>query len=207
MLQIYHAPHTRGYRVMWLCEELSLPYAVVRVDMSPAYRSSPEWRRMNPVGKVPVMVDGDFVMFESGAMVQYVLDKYGEGRLQPVPGTDEHGLYLQWGWFSEATFARPIGEIVNHRRAFAGAEVPEAIAEMKARATICAEAVDQALVGKSFLVGDEFSAADIMMGYTLRIHRRLVSDRLPENLARYWDTLTRRPAYQAADAADKNVTA
>ncbi len=70
MLQIYHAPRTRGFRVIWLCEELSLPYSIVRVDMAPAYRSSPEWRRLNPVGKVPVMRDGDLAMFESGAMVQ-----------------------------------------------------------------------------------------------------------------------------------------
>ncbi|MEO8008803.1 MAG: glutathione S-transferase, partial [Betaproteobacteria bacterium] len=193
MLQIYHAPRTRGFRVIWLCEELALPYSIVRVDMAPAYRSSPEWRRLNPVGKVPVMRDGDLAMFESGAMVQYLLDRYARGRLQPAAGTAEHGLYLQWSWFAEATFARPLGEIVNHRREFAGAEAPAAIAEMRARALSCAQAVDQAVQDKSYLLGDEFSAADIMMGYTLRIYQRLRPDPLPEHAARYWNTLIGRP--------------
>ena len=207
MLQIYHAPRTRGFRVIWLCEELSLPYSIVPVDMAPAYRASPEWRRMNPVGKVPVMRDGDVAMFESGAMVQYLLDKYASGRLQPAAGTPGHALYLQWSWFAESTFARPLGEIVNHRREFAGTEVPAVIAEMQSRARTCAQALDQALVNKPFLLGDEFSAADIMMGYTLRIYPRMLPDPLPRHVARYWDTLIQRPAYQAADAADKKTAA
>ena len=207
MLQIYHAPRTRGFRAIWLCEELSLPYSIVRIDMSPAYRSSPAWRRMNPVGKVPAMRDGEFVMFESGAMVQYLLDKFAGGRLQPAAGTPEHGLYLQWSWFAESTFARPLGEIVNHRREFAGAEVPAVITEMQGRARSCAQAMDQVLKNKTFLLGDEFSAAHIMMGYTLRIYPRLMSDPLPEHVARYWNTLVQRAAYQAADAADNKTLA
>ena len=59
MLTIYHAPGTRGFRLIWLCEELDHPYEVVKVDFSAEYRASPEWRRMNPVGKVPAMTDGD----------------------------------------------------------------------------------------------------------------------------------------------------
>ena len=62
-------------------------------------------------------------MFESGAMVQHVLDRHGGGRLEPARGTREHALYLQWSWFAEATFTRPLGEIVNHRREF-GDSVP-----------------------------------------------------------------------------------
>ena len=77
MLEIYHAPGTRGFRVVWLCEELGIPYRIIPVDMAPAYRASPEWRKLNPVGKVPVMSDGDLTMFESGAMVQYVLEHLG----------------------------------------------------------------------------------------------------------------------------------
>lgn len=205
MLDIHHALYTRGYRIIWLCEELGIPYRVHPVDMSPAYRASPPWRRLNPVGKVPVMTDGDITMFESGAMLQYVLERYGEGRLQPQPGTSAHAFYLQWCWFAEATFSRPIGEIVNHRRVFGSAEQPEIIAEMKSRATLCADAVEQALQGKAYLLGESFTAADIMMGYTLRIYLRLVSNQLSPNLTRYWDTLTQRPAYRAAEAADNKT--
>ena len=69
MYQIYHAPNTRGIRAIWLCEELNVPYEVIHIDFSPAYRATPEWRALNPVGKVPVLVDGDLTMFESGAIV------------------------------------------------------------------------------------------------------------------------------------------
>ena len=69
-------------------------------------------------------------------MVQYLLDRYGEGRFQPEAGTPDHALYLQWSWFAESTFARPLGEIVNHRRNF-NPEIPEVVAEMKKRALQC----------------------------------------------------------------------
>ena len=90
MIRIYHVPLTRSLRVIWLCEELGLSYEAIPVDFSADYRMSEEWLRMNPVGKVPVLTDGDLTLFESGAMVQYLLDRYGKGALQPVHGTPEH---------------------------------------------------------------------------------------------------------------------
>lgn len=202
MLTIHHVPGTRSLRVIWLCEELQLPFTVKAVDFSPAYRATPEWRAMNPVGKVPAMTDGAFSMFESGAMLQYLLDRYGSGRLQPSPGTEAHGLYLQWSWFAEATYARPIGEIVNHRRAFGEAgQIPAVVEEMAGRARLCSEAVDRALAGRPYLLGDEFTAADIMMGYSVMLARRLTSVEGLENLSAYWDRLSSRPAYVRAAAA------
>lgn len=203
MLTIYHAPGTRGYRVIWACEELGTPYRVEPVDMSPDYRSSPQWRRRNPVGKVPAMTDGGLSMFESGAMLQYVLDRYGDGRLQPTLATPEHALYLQWCWFAEATFARPLGEIVNHRRAFAADASPAVTDEMAARARLCLAAVEQHLTDNAYLLGAQFSAADIMMAYTLRIYRRLLSESLTERAAAYWDKLSARPAFHATEVADR----
>ncbi|UCD67844.1 MAG: glutathione S-transferase family protein [Betaproteobacteria bacterium] len=202
MLKIYHAPRTRGFRIVWLCEELGTPYQIVPVDMSPKYRASPEWRSLNPVGKVPVMSDGDMTIFESGAMLQYVLDKYGEGRLQPQPGTNEHGIYLQWLWFAEATFSRPLGEIVNHNREFADNPLKPVIDEMKTRARLCAQALDAALAEKSWIIGETFSAADIMLGLSLRSYQRLMNEDFPGNVAPYWTRLTARPAYQRAIAAE-----
>lgn len=203
MLEIYHAPRTRGYRVIWICEELGVPYQIVPVDMSPAYRGSASWRSMSPTGKVPVLNDDGFVMFESCAMAQYALAKYGEGQLEPNRGTPEYGLYLQWSWFSEATFARPLGEIVNHRRAFGDAAQDEIIAEMAQRARVCANAVDGALEGKNYLLGNEFSAADIMLGYTLKTYQALLDEPLPSATNRYWQTLTARAAFQATEKADR----
>lgn len=199
MLTIFHVPGTRSLRVLWLCQELGLPHEVKTIDFSAGYRASPEWRALNPVGKVPAMTDGAFAMFESGAMVQYLLDRHGNGRLQPKPGTEAHALYLQWSWFAEATYARPIGEIVNHRRAFGEAgQIPAVVEEMKARARLSSEAVDRALQGRSHILGDEFSAADIMMGYTVMIAQKFASIEGLDNLNAYWARLSARPAYQRA---------
>lgn len=199
MIRIYHAPRTRSIRIIWLYEELGLPYARVPLDFSATYRASPEWRAKNPVGKTPVMEDGDFSMFESGAMVQYLLDRYGQGRLQPTAGTTEHATYLQWCWFGESTFARPLGEIVNHRRALAPEQQsPVAIEEMKARAWLCVEALDGALQGKDYLLGKEFSAADIMNGYALMLSDWLLERDYPADVGAYWERLKLRPAYQIA---------
>ena len=206
MLEIYHAPGTRGLRTIWACEELGIPYQVNAVNMNPDFRASPEWRKLNPVGKVPVMTDGDFVIYESCAMTQYVLDCYGEGRLQPQPGTREHGLYLQWCWFAESTFARPIGEIVNHRRSFGDDAMESVIDEMKGRARLSAQAVDAAVAGRTYLLDDEFTAADINMGYSIKAFLGVVKEALPANLAAYWDRLSARAAYQAADKANQQAT-
>ena len=201
MIEIHHVPGTRGIRPIWVCEELELPYRVVPVDFSAEYRASPEWRQMNPVGKVPVMTDGDLRIFESGAMVQYLLDRYGEGRLQPPAGSEAHARYLQWSWFAEATFARPLGEIVNHRRAFPEAEQSEAVvAEMQSRAWLCVDALAGALDPGPYLLGERFTGADIMMGYTLMLVGRLAPGELPAPAADYYARLEARPGFVAATA-------
>lgn len=195
MLTIYHVPMTRSVRVVWLCKELQLPHEVKTISFSAEYRNSAEWRKFNPVGKVPAMTDGDFTMFESGAMVQYLLDRYGEGRLEPKRATPAHALYQQWSWFAEATFARPIGELVNHRRVFGEAgQIPAVVEEMKGRVQLCLQAVDEALQGQHYLVGDSFTAADIMMGYSVMLaHRFVPLDPYP-NVSEYWRLLSAQPA-------------
>ncbi len=199
MIKIYHVPRTRSIRVIWTCEELGLDYELIPVDFSVEYRSSPEWRALNPVGKVPVMIDGDLVVFESGAMVQYLLDRYGEGRLQPPLGTPEHAIYLQWSWFAEATFARPLGEIVNHRRSLPEEQQSSvAIAEMQDRAQLCVEALDKAVAEHDYILGNEFSAADIMLGYSLMLAQSFLPEPLPTHAAGYFERLVIRPGYVVA---------
>ena len=205
MLTIHHAPRTRGFRVIWLCEELGIPYRIKPVDFSPAYRATPEWRTLNPVGKVPVMTDGDLTMHESGAMVQYVLDRYGDNRLQPERGTAEHARYMQWSWFAEATFARPLGEIVNHKRMFGTNASQEIIEEMRDRARLCAQALGNAIDGKTWILGEAFSAADIMLGYSLRAFGLQMDEALPENTNDYWTRITARDAFKAGETADLNT--
>lgn len=199
MLEIYHAPNTRGLRVIWLCEELALPYQVTMVDFSPKYRATPEWRSLNPTGKVPVMTDGDIKMFESGAMMDYILERYGNGRLRPGNDYEQLAEYLQWHWFAEATLARPLGEIVNHSREFPGAaRLPAVVEEMANRAAVCLQAVAAHVQDKQYLLGDKFSAADISMGYSIMLAEMLTPDRMPAGLQNYWQRLKARPTYSAA---------
>lgn len=201
MLKIYHSKGTRAFRVIWICEELGVPYEIEPVDFSPAYRALPEWREMNPVGKVPVMTDGDMKMFESCAMMQYVLDRYGDGRLQPGHMDPTYPYYLQWCWFSESTFARPLGEMVNHRREFKP-ELDDVIAEMKRRATLCVNALDEALSDRSYLLGEHVSAADFSNCYVIRSYQRMVTQELPTNVQAFFDRMTDRASYVRAVAAD-----
>ena len=174
MIRIYHAPGTRSIRAIWLCEELEIAYEIVTVDFSPTYRSTPEWRRLNPVGKVPAMsVDDEFSMFESGAMVDFILERHGHGRLRPPPGTRESALCLQWSWFAEATFARPLGDIAQHTFVKPEAQrLAAVVQDGRERALTCLDALEAAVPNGQYLVDGRFTAADIMMGYTLILARR-----------------------------------
>lgn len=196
MIRIHHVPRTRSMRVIWLCEELDLAYEIVPVDFSPAYRSTPEWRALSPTGKVPAMEDDGFSMFESGAMVDYILERYGEGRLQPKQGTEASAHYRQWCWFAEATLARPLGDIVHHTLIKPEAERIPAVAEdAHKRALLCIDAIEAHLDGRDYLVGD-FSAADIMMGYSLALAVRVgaLEDRHPR-VSEYLGRLEERPGF------------
>lgn len=205
MLKIYHVKGTRGIRPIWLCEELGLDYEVEVIDFSAEFRSSPGWRRLSPTGKVPAMTDGDLVLVESGAMVDYILERYGEGRLTPRPGTPESALSRQWCWFAEATFARPLGEIVNHRRVAPDGKVVDFVIEdCKARARLCLDALEGALGASEsdYLVGGEFGVADIMTGYSLMLAERfgVLTDDHPRAMD-YYARLAERPGFQIAREA------
>ncbi len=208
MITIYHVPRTRSARVIWLCEELGLPHEIVPVDFSPKYRASAEWRRLNPIGKVPAMTDLDaegapFTMIESGAMVHYTLERYGEGRLQPPPGSAESAIFLQWSWFAEASLARPLGDVVHHTIFKPEAErLPAVVEDGRKRAESCLGAVEAALEGRDFLLASGFSAADIMMGYSLNLAQRLgiLDDRYPA-VVEYLTRLQARPGFQTAFAS------
>jgi glutathione S-transferase len=88
--------------------ELGLSIEIKPVDFAAAYRDTPEWRAISPTGKLPALTDGELTMFESSAMVDYILDRYGEGLLRPEAGTAARALCQQWSWFSEATLLRSL---------------------------------------------------------------------------------------------------
>jgi glutathione S-transferase len=183
-------------RPVWLCFELELAAEIVPVDFSPAYRNTPEWRAISPAGKLPALTDGDLTMFESGAMVDYILDRYGQGRLRPPAGTPERALCQQWCWFSEATLLRPIGLAALRR------DPPEAIvASAAAKADEALDVVDAALSGGAYMLGAGFSAADIMMGYALAFLDHLQRLDSRRNAVAYLQRLKTRPAFQRALSA------
>ena len=200
MVTIFHVKGTRGVRAIWLCEELGIPYEVDVIDFAPRFKNSPEWRAKSPTGKVPAMTDDGFTMFESGAICDYLLERYGDGRLQPVEGTQARALCRQWCWFAEATFARPLGEIVNHNRvAPDGGLVDFVIEDCRDRARICIAAIEDVVSRSEFLVGDAFTVAEIMTGYSLLLASNfgLLTGDYPHTQA-YYERLSQRPGFQVA---------
>jgi glutathione S-transferase len=160
---------------------------------------SPEHLERHPLGQLPV-VETDGVRFiESGAHVQYLLERYGEGRLEPQPGTTERAAYLQWFHFGEATLAQPLSQIVKQRFGRPPEQLnPGALAEARASFAAAAQVVERALAHAPYICG-EFSAADIMVSYgpiMARITREL-PDNLP-NMSAYLERLKARPAYARA---------
>ncbi len=193
-------------RPIWLAYELGLEFEIVAIDFSSAYRDSLEWRSISPAGKVPALTDGDIAMFESGAMVEYMLDRFGEGRLRPEKGTAESAEYLQWSWFAEATLSRPLGFMRAMKLVNAidqGKEEVGAIAtdgERKARSAL--EAVEQGLADRDYLLASGFTAADIMTGYSLDLLSHLYSlEASYPRTAAYLDRLKVREACKKALAA------
>lgn len=196
MIKLYYAPRTRSVRIVWLLEELGLPYALERVEFQAPARDF--FVQKTPLGKLPTIEDGDVVMGESGAIVEYVLERYGKGRLAPPVGSPLRPRFLQWLHFAESTAFPPLGIVVwlTLYRPDA-AEHPTLIADARARAAAGFEQLERELRGKQYLLGDTFSAADIMMGFTLIAGRMLgvIDDRYPV-INGYLERLQGRPALQ-----------
>lgn len=200
MLTIYHVSGTRSVRPIWLCHELDLPVRIETIDFSSRFRSTAEWRAISPAGKVPILTDGDLTMFESGAMVDYILERYGQGRLRPPPGTEQSALHHQWCWFSEATLIRPLGlpRLLKDRTESAQSLVADAVDKTE----LGLEVVEQALSRSDYLLGPEFGAADIMMGFSLHLMAQVgvLDDRYPQAQT-YLQRLQSREAFGRAISA------
>ena len=200
MIKLYHAPRTRSVRVRWLLEELGVPYDLVPVTFKPPMKT---FSQDTPFGKLPAIVDGDVTIGESGAIVEYILERYGNGRLAPAIGSPLRGEFLQWVHYAEATAFPPLGIIVWHTLFVGDADqVPGVVASARERAAAALDVVERALTGKTYLLGADFSAADVMMGFTLAAARILgvLDERFP-NLTAYLSRLDARPAFQLAAEA------
>src|SRR5262245_49290847 len=197
MIKLYFAPRTRAVRVRWLLEELGLPHELARVDFN---RPSHTFAQSTPLGKLPVIEDDGVTIGESGAIVEYILERYGAGRLAPPIGSPLRGEFLQWVHFAEATAFPPVGVVVWHTLYEQNADrFPEVIASARGRALEALDFVARRLADRLYLLGDEFSAADIMMGFTLFAARLLgVLDERHAVLHRYLGRLEQRPAFRIA---------
>jgi len=196
MLKLWYAPRTRAVRIVWLLEELGLPYVLERVEFSPG---TGKWFvQKTPLGKLPTLEDGGVLMCESGAIVEYVLERHGDGRLAPPIGSQKRAAFLQWLHFAESTAFPPLGMVIwiTRYRGDSG-QYDSLLADTRARAAAGFEFLERELGRKPWLLGDEFSAADVMMGFTLVAGRTLgvLDDRFPA-LDAYLARLQGRPAFR-----------
>jgi glutathione S-transferase len=199
-IKIYHSRRARSARVIWLLEELGVPYELETLEFKPEVLKSPAYLQVHPLGQLPAIRDGEIGMFESGAILQYLLEKYGAGRLEPALGTPERASYLQWFHFGEAGLASHVSEIVHQRFHVPPSAATEPILALaRKRLHAALTVVDGALAGREYISGDAFSAADIMVSYGI-VMARIVRE-LPEqfsHVAAYFERLKQRPAYARA---------
>lgn len=200
MIKIYHAKRTRSARVIWLLEELAVPYQLEVMDFTPEALKHPSHLERHPLGKLPVVETDGVRFFESGAHVQYLLERYGQGRLEPQPGSAERAHYLQWFHFGEASLAAPLSRIVDQRFNRPKEQlIPEALEEARTAFGAAAQVVERVLSEHPYICGEAFSAADIMVSYGLIMAR--ITRELPESCTHIADYLARlkaRPAYAIA---------
>ena len=199
MLKLHFAPNSRAGRIVWLLEELGLEYEVNRMDFHPKDLKSEEHRRRHPLGRVPVLDDGEVSLYESGAIVEYVMARHGDGGLKPAVDAAEFPEYLQWFHYCEGMVMPPINTIVVQTVLLPPDRRDEtALGQAQRLLGKAVLPVDSALEGREYLIGN-FSAADIMLGHSLFMANRLgqVSDELA-NVKGYVSRIQTRPAFQKA---------
>ena len=199
MLKLHFAPNSRAGRIVWLLEELELDYELNKMAFHPKDLKSDEHRARHPLGRVPVLDDGDVSIWESGAIVEYILERHKNGGLKPAVGDATWPMYQQWFHYCEGMVMPPINTIVVQTIL---------LPEDRRDATVLGQAqrlltkalapVNEALEGKEYLIGD-FSGADVMLGHACFMANRMgcVPDEM-ENLKAYVARITARPHFQTA---------
>jgi glutathione S-transferase len=205
MLTIHHSPLSRSMRVVWLCEEIGLEYRLEPVEMFSDAMKRPEYLAIHPLGKVPAIEDDGLVLWETGAILQYLDAKYGGGRLMPPRDTEAGARALQWLEFGENPLTLIMGEIAAHSGAGSMPEEmrnPALVERGREIAPSLVAVVERAVGEGPWILGAEFCAADIMLGYGLMIARHLgyVNDETPRARA-YLERASERPAFRSAAAA------
>ncbi|HEX8571020.1 MAG TPA: glutathione S-transferase family protein [Caulobacteraceae bacterium] len=200
-MKIWHAPKSRSLRVLWLCEEMGVPYEVRRVSLR---RPDDGLLEVNPFGSVPVLEDeGGVRMIESVAMLLYVAGRYGPTPLALQPADPDYPRYVQWLVAGEASLGMP-GNMLMYDRYRApedekgGFIATACLGKVEAAMGLMVEALRQG----PWIAGDRFTIADISAGYGLGVLQAFLGlgDRIPPEVADYYARLSARPAFQRADA-------
>ena len=200
-MKLYCAPQTRATRPRWMLEEIGAPYELVRLQLSKGEHKRPEYLKIHPHGAVPAYSDGEVTMFESAAICAYLADKFPDKRLAPPVGSAERGLYYQWLVYSMATMEPPVLKVFLNTRMLPEAQRSAAVAEEgRKQWTDVARALEQSLAGKSFLLGERFTAADVMIGSILGWSRVMALLDGHRGLQEYTARVTGRPAFGRANA-------
>jgi glutathione S-transferase len=195
---LYHHPFSRAAGTVWTLEEIGQPYELRFVDLMKGGTKAPEILALNPMGKLPILTDGDVVVTEAAAIALYLADRYAPGRLAPPLDDPRRGTYLRWTLFAPSviepgSMARASGWDV--KASAAGWGTYEAmIASMEA-----------ALAGRDYLLGDTFSMADVVFGGTIRYMLRFKLLEARPAFAAYAARLDQRPALRRADARNAAV--
>ena len=200
-MKLYYSPQSRAVRPRWMLEEIGAPYELVRLQLG-TDNKAPAYVKMNPNGTVPTLVDGDLTLFESAAICQYLADRFPDKRLAPPVGTPARGLYYQWIHYAMSALEPPLVTIFLHTINKPEAErIPALVSEARTQLKTVLGVVEQAVLGRTFILGDQFTTADVMVGSTLVWAQMmsLLSAERPATAA-YLARLASRPASQRAMA-------
>ena len=199
MLKVHFVAGTRSGRVVWLLEELGLEYEVNIMPFTKEGLKSPEHRSRHALGRVPVLEDGEISIFESGAIIDYVLERHKNGGLKPNSDAPEFPFFLQWYHYCEGMVMPPMNQIVVQTILLPPDRRDEVVLnQAKNLLTKSLAPVNENLAEKDYLIGD-FSAADLMLGHSCFMANRLgcVSDEM-QNIKDYVARIANRPAFKKA---------
>jgi glutathione S-transferase len=202
MLTVHHLGVSQSERIVWLCEELGVPYALKVYDRDPVTRlGPPEYKALHPLGTAPIITDGAVVLPESGAIIEYIIGKYGNGRLSVAPDQPNYADYLFWFHFANGSMMPSQMRVMFLNMAGGNEDDPRA-RFMRERAETPWRMVEERLGQVPYFAGDQFTAADIIMGFILTTMRAFVPHDLGDqpNIRAYLKRIGERPAYQRAMA-------
>lgn len=202
MLTVHHLGKSQSERIVWLCEELAVPYTLERYDRDArTMLAPPDYKALHPLGAAPVITDGDVVLAESGAIMDYLLATYGGGRLAVARAEPGFADYLYWFHFVNGTLQPSLGG--NMMLSWAGVPDDNPVSHVvAARRERAIGAVEARLGEVPYLAGEALSAADIMIVFTLTTMRYFLPLDLAgyPNILDYLQRIAQRPAYRAAMA-------